>query len=66
MKTLIKRATAPTPKFFKVLRNISLIVGAVATGLLSGGIAPAVTGIIASVSGALATASQLAVKNEEE
>ena len=66
MKTLINRIKAPTPKFFRKLRNISLFVGAIASGLMTGGIAPAVMGTIVAVSGSLATASQLVTTNEQE
>ena len=32
---IFKRLKSPTPKFFKRLRNISLILGAVATGIMT-------------------------------
>ena len=66
MKTILNRIKAPTPKFFRKLRNAALFVGAVATGLATGGIAPAVMGTISIISGTLATASQLVTTNEEE
>lgn len=39
MNQLFKRVKSPTPVFFKKLRNISLVMGAVATGLLTAPIA---------------------------
>ena len=35
MSKIIERAKAPTPKFFKVLRNIGLIMAGVGTVLLT-------------------------------
>lgn len=66
MKTILARATKPTPKFFRKLRNIALFIGAVATGLMTGGIAPTVTGTIVAVAGGVASASQLVTQNEDE
>ncbi len=66
MKTILNRLKAPTPRFFRKLRNIALFVGAVATGLATGGIAPAVMGTIVAITGSVATASQLVTQNEQE
>jgi hypothetical protein len=65
-QTILERIKAPTPKFFRKLRNIALFVGAVATGLATGGISHTVMGSISLVAGTLATASQLVTTNEEE
>mgnify|MGYP003604691598 FL=1 len=50
----IKRAKAPTPKFFKVLRNIGLTLAAVGGTVLAAPIALPV--IVTSVAGYLAVA----------
>jgi uncharacterized membrane protein HdeD (DUF308 family) len=50
----IKRAKAPTPKFFKVLRNIGLALAAVGGTILAAPIALPV--IVTSVAGYLAVA----------
>ena len=67
---LVKRAKAPTPKFFKVLRNIGLVLAAVGGTILAAPIALPV--IITSVGGYLVVAggvasavSQLTVKGNE-
>ena len=67
---LIKRATAPTPKFFKVLRNIGLTLAAVGGAILAAPIALPV--VITSVGGYLVVAggvatavSQLTTKEDE-
>jgi uncharacterized membrane protein HdeD (DUF308 family) len=67
--TIRKRATAPTPKFFKVLRNVGLVLAAVGGSILAAPIALPV--IVTSVGGYLVVAggvasavSQLTVKDE--
>ena len=64
MKKIIKRAKAPTPKFFRVLRNIGIGLAAVSTTLLAAPIVlPAVIITVAgyvAIAGAMITAvSQL-------
>ena len=61
---LIKRAKAPTPKFFKVLRNIGLAFVAVGGTILAAPIAlPVVVttigGYLAVAGGVVSTVSQL-------
>ena len=51
---LIKRAKAPTPKFFKVLRNIGLALAAVGGTVLAAPVALPV--VITSIGGYLAVA----------
>lgn len=51
---VIKRAKAPTPKFFKVLRNIGLALAAVGGTVLAAPVALPV--IVTSVAGYLAVA----------
>ena len=39
MKKIVNRATSPTPKFFKVLRNVGLVLAAVGGTILAAPIA---------------------------
>ena len=69
MKKIIKRAKAPTPKFFKVLRNIGLTFAAVGGTILAAPIAlPAIVTTIGgylAVAGGVATAvSQLTTEKD--
>lgn len=69
MKNIVTRVQAPTPKFFKKLRNISLAVAGIGTTILAAPVAlPAVVLKIAgylAVAGAVAgTVSQTAVESE--
>lgn len=69
MKQLIQRVKAPTPKFFKKLRNIGLALAAVATTIAAAPVAlPAViikvAGYLAVASGVLSAVSQTAVEGE--
>ena len=69
MKKIINRAKAPTPKFFRVLRNIGLGLAAVSATLLTAPIAlPAILLSVAGyvgVAGAVVTAvSQLTVDKQ--
>jgi uncharacterized membrane protein HdeD (DUF308 family) len=54
MKKIINRAKAPTPKFFKVLRNIGLVLAAVGGTILAAPIALPV--VVTSIGGYLAVA----------
>jgi len=56
--SLIKRAKAPTPKFFKVLRNIGLALAAVGGTILAAPISLPV--IITTIGGYLAVAGGVA------
>ena len=61
---LIKRAKAPTPKFFKVLRNIGLALAAVGGTILAAPIAlpivvTTVGGYLAVAGGVVSAVSQL-------
>lgn len=68
---IIERAKAPTPKFFKVLRNIGLALAAAGSALITAPISLPV-GIIAlggylTVGGAVLTAvSQVTVENTDK
>lgn len=68
-KNLIQRVQAPTPKFFKKLRNIGLTLAAIATTVAAAPIAlPAIVikiaGYLAVASGVAGAVSQTAVENE--
>lgn len=69
MKNILQRAKAPTPSFFKKLRNIGLAVAAIAGTIIAAPVAlPAVVikiaGYLVVAGGVLSGASQTAVKNE--
>ena len=69
MKQIIKRTQAPTPRFFKKVRNIGLILAAVSTTIVTTPIAlPAlaikIAGYLAVASGVASAVSQTAVKGE--
>lgn len=70
MKKLISRIKEPTPKFFKKIRNIGLILtavsGVIATTPVSlPVIVVNVAGYLAVVGGIASAISQTAVKNDE-
>ncbi|MBI2730361.1 MAG: hypothetical protein HYX40_06370 [Sphingobacteriales bacterium] len=71
MNTVIKRMNKPTPRFFKTLRNIGVVLAGVSATVLTAPVAlPAVVvkiaGYLAVASTAAATVSQTAVKNEKK
>ena len=71
MKNIVQRVKAPTPKFFKKVRNISLALAAIGTTLLTAPVSlPAVVikiaGYLAVAGGVAGTVSQTAVKSEKE
>lgn len=58
MKEIIERVKSPTPKFFKKVRNIGLILATVATTIAT---APVVlTAVVIKIAGYLAVASGVA------
>jgi hypothetical protein len=57
--SIVERVSAPCPPFFKKLRNIGLILGGVATTILTGGVA--LPAVVTTIAGYLATASAVAV-----
>ncbi len=66
----IKRAKAPTPKFFKVLRNIGLALAAVGGTVLAAPIAlpvvvTSVAGYLAVAGGVLSAVSQLTTEKAD-
>ena len=67
---VIKRAKAPTPKFFKVLRNVGLALAAVGGTILAAPIAlPVVVstigGYLAVAGGVVSAVSQLTTTQEK-
>ena len=69
MKQIFQRMNAPTPKFFKKLRNIGIAVAAIAGTIITVPIAlPAivikVAGYLVVAGGVLSGASQTAVEGE--
>ena len=67
MKRLIERVQAPTPSFFKKLRNIGLILATIATTIAAAPVAlPAlvvqIAGYIAVAGGIASAVSQTAVE----
>ncbi|NHN24099.1 hypothetical protein FIA58_000285 [Flavobacterium jejuense] len=71
MKKILNRATSPTPKFFKVLRNIGLALAAVGGTILAAPVVlPAIVitigGYVAVAGGVLTAASQLTTTNDSE
>lgn len=68
MKKILYRASAPTPKFFKMLRTIGLTLAAVGGAILTAPISlpvivVSVGGYIAVAGGVLSAVSQLTVDN---
>ena len=71
MIKIVKRATAPTPKFFKVLRNIGLALAAVGGTILAAPIAlpvlvTTIGGYVVVAGGVLTAASQLTTTDDNE
>lgn len=71
MKKIINRAKAPTPKFFKVLRNIGLVLAAVGGTILAAPIAlpvaiVSVGGYITLAGGVICAVSQLTTENDDK
>ena len=71
MKKIVNRATAPTPKFFKVLRNVGLVLAAVGGTILAAPVAlPTIVitigGYVAVAGGVLTATSQLTTTDDSE
>lgn len=71
MKKIVKRATAPTPKFFKVLRTIGLALAAVGGTILATPIAlpvlvTTIGGYVVVAGGVLTAVSQLTTTDDNE
>lgn len=71
MKKIVKRATAPTPKFFKVLRTIGLALAAVGGTILATPITlpvlvTTIGGYVVVAGGVLTAVSQLTTTDDNE
>lgn len=71
MKRIINRAKAPTPKFFKVLRNVGLALAAVGGTILAAPIAlpvivTTIGGYVAVAGGVLSAVSQLTTTDDSQ
>ena len=71
MKKILNRASSPTPKFFKVLRNVGLALAALGGTILAAPIAlPVVVttigGYLALAGGVLTATSQLTTTDDIE
>ena len=69
--TIIKRAKAPTPKFFKVLRNIGLVLAAVGGSILAAPVTLPVAivsigGYVAVAGGVISAVSQLTTSSDDD
>ncbi len=70
MKSLMLRWAAPTPKFFKILRNVGIVMGAVGTAILTAPISlPAtlvsISGYLVTAGGVVTAISQLTILHED-
>ena len=71
MKKIITRAKAPTPKFFKVLRNVGLALAAVGGTILAAPVALPVAivsigGYVAVAGGVISAVSQLTTRDDSK
>lgn len=71
MKKIVNRASAPTPKFFKVLRTIGLALAAVGGTLLTAPIAlplvvTTIGGYLTVAGGVVTAVSQLTITSEDD
>ena len=71
MKKILNRASAPTPKFFKVLRNVGLALAAVGGTILAAPIAlpvivTTIGGYLALAGGVLTATSQITTTDDSE
>ena len=71
MKKIVKRATAPTPKFFRILRTIGLTLAAVGASVLASPVLLPVAvvslgGYLAVAGGVLTAVSQLSIRDDFE
>jgi uncharacterized membrane protein HdeD (DUF308 family) len=71
LMNIVKRAKAPVPKFFKILRNVGLTMAAVGGVILTAPVAlpvviGSVGGYLAVVGGVLSAVSQLTTPYDED
>lgn len=70
MTSLKRRWVSPTPKFFKTLRNVGLVIGAVGTAILTAPVTlPAtlvtISGYLVTAGGVATAVSQLTMLHED-
>ena len=70
MKKVIRRLKAPTPKFFKVLRNVGLVLATVGGTLVTAPVSlpiivTTIGGYIAVAGGVISAVSQLTTTDKE-
>ncbi len=71
MNKIVERASAPTPKFFKVLRTIGLALATVGTVVLTAPVSlpvmvTTIGGYVADAGGVISAVSQLTVEKNEQ
>ncbi len=71
MNKIVERASAPTPKFFKVLRTIGLALATVGTVVLTAPVSlpvivTTIGGYVAVAGGVISAVSQLTVEKNEQ
>lgn len=71
MNKIVERATAPTPKFFKVLRTVGLALAAIGGTILATPVAlpvivTTIGGYAAVAGGVISAVSQLTVEKNEQ
>jgi uncharacterized membrane protein HdeD (DUF308 family) len=71
MNKIVERATAPTPKFFKVLRTIGLALATVGGVVLTAPVSlpvivTTIGGYVAVAGGVISAVSQLTVEKNEQ
>jgi ABC-type xylose transport system permease subunit len=69
MNTIKRRWAAPTPKFFKKLRNIGIVIGSIGTALLTAPVSlpvavVTVSGYLVAAGSVIGVVSQLTVEGE--
>lgn len=68
MKQIIRRATAPTPRFFRTLRTIGLSLAAISAGILAAPVTlpimlTTIASYLAVAGGIISAVSQITVDN---
>ena len=71
MKQIVKRLQEPTPKFFRTIRNVGLVLTAISTVITTAPVAlpiilVKIAGYVAVAGGIASAISQTAVEYEEE
>lgn len=71
MNEIVERAISPTPKFFKVLRTIGLVLASVGTAVITAPVAlpvivTSIGGYAVVAGGVISAVSQLTVEKNEQ